>query len=215
MGSQKQLRLLQGYTIVELLLVIVVVAILAAVVTVSYQGVQQRAENTKTKALVRQWEISMRLFQATNEKLPNDWTCLGQTVDDFPEIASKAIEPGQCERNMVLINPSPDWTSEFKTVPTAGQTQPTYRLLSSNATLSSGLLKMYTYGTNAYIRGIIYASIFEPERAPAAKPGAFIFYVLKDEACPADRVYRTLDSLHVCALRLTTDNYAGEVFQPA
>lgn len=215
MGSHKRQESSQGYTIIELVVVIIIIAILAVITIVSYGGVQQRAENAKTEALVHQWETSIRLLQVRKAKLPNDWTCLGQSVSDFPEIASEAIGPGQCERNMVLINPSPDWTSEFKTAPTDGQTKPTYQLLSSNATLSPGLLKMYRYGTNSYIRGIIYASIFEPSRAPAGKPGAFIFYVLKNDACPSKQVYRVLGDLNVCALRLTTDNYANEIFQPA
>lgn len=38
----------EGFTIVELLIVIVVIAILAAISIVSYTGIQQRANNTVT-----------------------------------------------------------------------------------------------------------------------------------------------------------------------
>ena len=204
-----------GFTIVELLIVIAIIGILAAITLVAYNGIIQRADNAKTKALVNHWEKSIRLYQVFNKKLPNDWTCLGQSASEFAAISAESIGTGQCERNVIVVNASPDWTSELKTVPTAGQTLPTPTLLSQNASLSAGLLKMYRVkNSNAYIRGIVYSVIFDPAQAPNAKPGAYIFYVLKGENCPSDRVYRQLDDLRVCAARLTSDNYANEVYSP-
>lgn len=115
---------------------------------------------------------------------------------------------------MILVNPSPDWTSEFKTVPTPEQTLSTPVLLSGNASLSVGQLKMLRAGTNSYMRGIVYAVIYEPERAPNSTPGAYLFYALKNQQCPAGRQYRIVDSVHVCAFRLTSSNYANEIYQP-
>jgi prepilin-type N-terminal cleavage/methylation domain-containing protein len=43
----KKLRAERGFTIVELLIVIVVIGILAAIVIVAYNGIQDRAKNTK------------------------------------------------------------------------------------------------------------------------------------------------------------------------
>ena len=45
----KQLKKEKGFTIVELLIVIVVIAILAAIVIVAYNGVQNRARDTQYK----------------------------------------------------------------------------------------------------------------------------------------------------------------------
>lgn len=202
-----------GFTIVELLIVIVVIAILAAITIIAYTGIQQRAANSRVISLASQWERTIKLYQVESQLLPNDWTCLGNSVDDFPADHSQQIGPGQCERNMILINPSPDWTSEFKIVPTAGQTVPTADLLRSNATLPSGELDMYEAGSNGYIRGIVYASIFEPARAPDSRPGAFIFYALRNQECPSGDAHRVVDDIHVCANRLTTDNYVNEIFQ--
>lgn len=203
-----------GFTIVELLIVIVVIAILAAISIVAYNGVQQRTENSKTLALVNQWEKTIRLYQQTSGLLPEDWTCLGRSASEFPAIGSEAIGVGQCERNIIVADPSPDWTSELKTVPTEGQSSPTSALLAQNASPSSGLLTIQRAGTNGYIRGIVYAVIFDPAQAPDGQPGAFIFYALKNSPCPPGRAYRMVDSLHVCASRLTTENYASEIFQP-
>lgn len=50
-----------GFTIVELLIVIVVIAILAAISIVAYNGIQQRANNT---AIINAASQSMRLLQA-------------------------------------------------------------------------------------------------------------------------------------------------------
>lgn len=204
----------QGFTLVELAIVISVIAILTILVLVAYNGIQQRAYNSKTLELVSYWEKNIRLLQAKNITLPNDWTCLGNSVNDFAAIPSDQIGLGQCERNIIVQNASPDWTSEFKTVPTPGQTKSTPELLAQNTTQPTGLLPMQKSGINGYIRGIVYASIFEPARAPNGKPGAYIFYALANQACPPDRAYRIVSSLNVCAAKLTTDNYANEVYQP-
>lgn len=201
-----------GFTIVELLIVIVVIAILAAITIVSYSGIRQRAENAAISTAVHNWENTIRLYQSTTEKLPEDWTCLGQSVNDFPAVPSQSIGLGQCERNMIVVNPSPDWTSEFKTVPTSGQTLATPQLLAQNASPSSGVMPMVRAGTNGYMRGIVYSVIFDPAKAPKGLPGAYLFYALTNQSCPAGRDYRTLGSISVCALKLTTDNYANEIY---
>ena len=207
-------RLPHGFTIVELLIVVVVIAILSTVTIIAYGRIQDKAKNSKVLLLVEQWEKSIRMFQGTSNYLPEDWTCLGNSVDDFPAIPTKQIGVGQCERNVIVVNPTPDWTSELNTVPSTGQTRTTTALLSDNASLSPGGLDMLETGTNGYIRGIVYASIFEPERSPEGKPGAFIFFALKNQSCPDGAAYRTLGNMSVCAKRLTTDNYVNEIFRP-
>lgn len=207
-------RSTHGFTIVELLVVIVVIGILAAITIVSYNGIQQRAHNTKTITLVNQWTKTIRLYQVNSGKLPEDWTCLGTSASEFEAIPSQQIGVGQCERNIIVINPSPDWTSELKTVPTEGSEQPTNMLLAQEVTPLPGLLPMQRAGANGYIRGIVYAVIFDPARAPNSQPGAYIFYALKNQDCPPTKEYRVIDNLSVCAEKLTTDNYTQEIFQP-
>ena len=162
---------------------------------------------------MRQWQQTIVLYQTTSERLPNDWTCLGNSVNDFPEKASASIGLGQCERNFIVSGQA-DWTSEYKTVPTAGQTKATADLLRTNVSSSPGGLDMYTYGSNGYMRGIIYASIFDPAMAPQGKPGAYIFYTVKASSCSLGLEHRVLGSLRVCAVKLTSDDYAKEIYQP-
>ena len=60
----------QGFTIVELLIVVVVIAILAAITLVAYSGIQQRANNA---AITDAASKSLRMIQAyiaANDKYP-------------------------------------------------------------------------------------------------------------------------------------------------
>ena len=54
-----------GFTIVELLIVIVVIAILAVITVVSYNGISQRAHNTRTITAVRQLMTLTEAYRAT------------------------------------------------------------------------------------------------------------------------------------------------------
>ncbi|HEY1085411.1 MAG TPA: prepilin-type N-terminal cleavage/methylation domain-containing protein [Candidatus Saccharimonadales bacterium] len=71
----------KGFTIIELLVVIVVVAILAAVSVVAYSGVQSRAENTKTVTAVEKYIKGLKLYATKEGKYPAPyftWMCLGK-----------------------------------------------------------------------------------------------------------------------------------------
>ena len=60
----------QGFTIVELLIVIVVIAILAAVTIVAFNGIQVRAENTKTLSAVDQYAKALRIYKTNTGNYP-------------------------------------------------------------------------------------------------------------------------------------------------
>ncbi len=60
----------RGFTIVELLIAIVVIAILAAITIVAFSGIQQRTRNTAKLATVQQAVKLIRLYKAENEEYP-------------------------------------------------------------------------------------------------------------------------------------------------
>mgnify|MGYP003151340262 CR=1 FL=1 len=71
----------KGFTIVELLIVIVVIAILAAISIVAYDGIQERSKNAQTVSALSAWIKGLKLYKVDNGKWPNGWVCLG---DKYP-----------------------------------------------------------------------------------------------------------------------------------
>ncbi len=59
-----------GFTIVELLIVIVVIGILATISFVSYRGVQEMAYNTKIIANVKNYQQALEIYRGTNDQYP-------------------------------------------------------------------------------------------------------------------------------------------------
>ena len=72
MAGQKQIHkhLQRGFTIVELLIVIVVIAILAAIVIVAYTGIQSKARDTTRSYDIKQIQKSLAAFYAQNSYYP-------------------------------------------------------------------------------------------------------------------------------------------------
>ena len=66
-----------GFTIVELLIVIVVIAILAAISIVAYTGIQTRAYNTKVISGTSQYQKAFQAYKAVNGTYPSMGGCLG------------------------------------------------------------------------------------------------------------------------------------------
>jgi len=59
-----------GFTIVELLIVIVIIGILAALIIVIYGGIQQRANNSQTLSVLNDYVKATRAYAADNNKYP-------------------------------------------------------------------------------------------------------------------------------------------------
>lgn len=88
-----------GFTIVELLIVIVVIAILAAITVVSYNGIQQRASNTKTADALEAWISAVYTYRTENGQYPNGWTCLGESYTYGPDAADSS-GVAQCRQDV-------------------------------------------------------------------------------------------------------------------
>lgn len=168
-----------GFTIVELLIVIVVIAILAAISIVAYSGIQQRAKNSQMLASFDAAEKAVRLYHAETGEYPETqdenggligktkdgddipYACLGQP-SDYPAIDELAT--GECYTyegvnygvNSSLIN---ERLSRF----------------TPNLYVGSGDLVRYDDGASGGIRGVLYAG---------TKKGAVLFYMQKgDREC--------------------------------
>ena len=74
----------RGFTIVELLIVIVIIGILAAITIVSFNGVQQRARNAQTVLAAKSYLSAFQGYLIQNGSYPavaaTSYYCLGQAA---------------------------------------------------------------------------------------------------------------------------------------
>ena len=98
MGTNRQ----QAFTIVELLIVIVVIGILAAITIVAFMGIQDRAYNAKALNIVSAYEKAIKIYVAekgdypryANDTTDDQWVCLGAPSQ---YAARDGFSAGTCE----------------------------------------------------------------------------------------------------------------------
>ena len=90
----------KAFTIVELLVVVVVIAILATITIISYNGIQQRATNSTIVSAVDNWDKVIKAAAIDGASMPAVGTCLGRS-GDFT--AKNGFPSGAC----VLVDGSP------------------------------------------------------------------------------------------------------------
>ncbi|MDB5177083.1 MAG: exported protein of unknown function [Candidatus Saccharibacteria bacterium] len=64
-------RRITGFTIVELLIVIVVIGILAAIVIISYNGVTKRSQTSAITSELKQWQKLFEAYKSLNGNYPS------------------------------------------------------------------------------------------------------------------------------------------------
>ena len=88
-------RTQQGFTIVELLIVIVVIGILAALVITTYSGIQQKGRNTERTTDLKAVQGQLEAYYASNGRYPTT-TDLGSTSASnltFIKASMKGLDP--------------------------------------------------------------------------------------------------------------------------
>lgn len=102
---------LSGFTIVELLIVIVVIAILAAITVVAYNGVQNRANAASVSTALKNIDKSLRAYS-----VDKGWTTwpldTGATTGILPTGSNPSIQR--------LINELPGFNQYMQTAPSIG-----------------------------------------------------------------------------------------------
>lgn len=141
----------RGFTIVELLIVIVVIAILAAITIVAYNGVTARANTTSAKAAAGTFakKAEVYLADATSNKYPDaatDLTGAASTTAYFltgvtANYSHTAITSAPASNNVIRVNKC----STGATASAASITEAS----TGNATLSGLRIYYWDYAANA------------------------------------------------------------------
>ena len=94
MNSLKR-RTQQGFTIVELLIVIVVIGILAALVLTTYNGIQQKGRNTERVTDLKALQGQLEAYYASNGRYPatTDIGATSATNATFTKANMKGLDP--------------------------------------------------------------------------------------------------------------------------
>jgi len=144
-----------GFTIIELLVVIVVIGILATITIVAFNGVQQRAKYARALVSLEQWDKIVKLYYSEYGTVPMTGggdVCLGggyAASDDFPE--------NSCMYNGTsLADSSPTITSSFRVISSQlpadtadivgklqGKFNESFRGITYQANVNSGILSVY------------------------------------------------------------------------
>lgn len=96
----------QGFTIVELLIVIVVIGILALLVITTYSGIQQKARNSKRQTDAQSLQTQLEAFYSQNGYYPsltdmNSSTWLGTNMKSLDQNA--LIDPSNPTQSKTLL----------------------------------------------------------------------------------------------------------------
>jgi prepilin-type N-terminal cleavage/methylation domain-containing protein len=178
------LHIKSGFTIVELLIVIVVIAILAAISIVAFTGIQDQAQNTKILSTVDSYTKALELYYAKNNHYPDygpTWgACLGEPSDypaenGWPAGACTTYTSGTGEitHDYAYQNFHDELLTIVDNLP-----QPKIREITET----------YQGGSSTKYRGIYFEST---QSADHKNDWAYVEYVIKgDQTCPHEYVKR-------------------------
>lgn len=152
-----------GFTIVELLIVIVVIGVLSTITTVTYSGFQNRAKNTQTAQAMGAWIKAMKLYKADKGQWPPYGTCLGTNYLYGP-YGTDTTGVAQCRQTVAGSGFTESAAFKTAMIPYVGSSLPTPAFVtarSSDTNWYRGLTYVYGgggSGTDVYIQAIMEGS---------------------------------------------------------
>ena len=135
-----------GFTIVELLIVIVVIGILAAITIVAYSGIQQRAKDASIRADFANAAKKLEIYNADNGTYPTSWpqaATMGVRFS-FSPVSSNVILCSASGTGYALL--ASQYGKTYKYVVGQGTTEPSITWSGSGATLCANT----PYGPTAW-----------------------------------------------------------------
>ena len=137
----------QGFTIVELLIVIVVIGILAALVVTTYAGIQAKARDSKRQTDVQALQTQIEAYYATNNFYP---ALVDLNTDSWRATNMKSLDKA------ALYDPSAPNNTDANPLSgsaatAAGKKYGYVALNSSSATCTTGDTTCATYTLTAYL----------------------------------------------------------------
>ncbi|MNH75243.1 Type II secretion system protein G precursor [compost metagenome] len=156
-----------GFTIVELLIVIVTIGVIASIAIVAYNGIQTRAQNTRLLSAFDTYEKALRQYKALNGNYPaytppgsELYACLGTS---FPATADFALD--KC-----YVYNGTNYATKSTQVNTALLT-----VLSGLPDTSSYVLHLSSGGDTYHLRGIHYLS--------GGLSASLMYYIQGNQTC--------------------------------
>lgn len=168
----------QGFTIVELLIVIVVIGILAAITIVAYNGIQAKARNTQLLSAMDTYEKALRQHKILNGHYPRIEnsgqvrTCLGD-YPDLPLMAkSVCYQIGNKETPLFQLDRQQIIDDQLGTI------------LGRHPSVPQTIVKMPIGDNTLYLRGITYMPSYDISAAKDhGQTADLTYYIDGDQTC--------------------------------
>lgn len=161
----------RGFTLVELLIVIVVIAILAAITIISYRGITQRAYAAEVGQAASDWVKILTMYKSENGTYPaiEGYSCLGD-ASQFP--ATSDFDAGVCYK--VTVNGTTTTDAANSSL------MADIRTIASPPSSTTPLLSDSSEGESAKIRGFLYYYSGSSE----ANDAALVYFLPSGGSCP-------------------------------
>ena len=175
------LRTHRGFTIVELLIVVVVIAILAAITIVAYTGIRQSAIRSSVASDLSSAVKTLQVFRVTNDRYPTDLTSAGLKSSNGTVFAYTADAANPTTFCLTAYNASikylesTDHTSTKRAIACAGarSTSAEYCPESSHVQLN-GYYCDGTVGSTASLNSPVRKQLATASGVPANAPSYFV-----------------------------------------